>query len=336
MIPVSLADIHKSYDGSTMVLNGISLEIAAGELFFLLGGSGCGKTTLLRLIAGFLTQDSGTISFAGTDVSGIPTEKRDIGMVFQNYALWPHLSVAENVSFGLEVRDVPKAERAKRLDEALALVELSGYGDRRIGELSGGQQQRVALARAIVVRPKVLLLDEPLSNLDARLRASMRQEIRRVCKAAGVTAIYVTHDQAEALSTADRIALLVAGRVEQVGTPRELYDRPRTEAVARFLGDANILTAGQAALLTPGAGEVPLGRSCLRPERIRFASSLNGGVAARIISGSYQGDRAVWTVGIAGGEEELRLTVVESAPPVRQAGDGVSLSVNPLDLVPLA
>ena len=339
MIPVTIDGIHKSYDGSTMVLDGISLDIAAGELFFLLGGSGCGKTTLLRLIAGFLSQDSGAIRFAGKDVSGIPTEKRDIGMVFQNYALWPHLSVAENVSFGLEVRDIPKAERAKRLDEALALVELSGYGDRRIGELSGGQQQRVALARAIVVKPKVLLLDEPLSNLDARLRASMRQEIRRVCKAAGVTAIYVTHDQAEALSTADRIALLVAGRVEQVGTPRELYDRPRTEAVARFLGDANVLTASQAALLapgvapgvTPGSGEVSLGRSCLRPERIRLSAA---GVAARIISGSYQGDRAVWTIGV--NDSDLRLTVVESAPPARIEGDAVHVSVNPIDLVPLA
>ncbi len=328
MTPVSLTNLHKTYDGSTPVLDGISLEIAAGELFFLLGGSGCGKTTLLRLVAGFLAPDAGGISFGGVDITKQPTERRDIGMVFQNYALWPHLSVAENVSFGLEVRRVPSSERAKRLEEALALVELNGYGDRRIGELSGGQQQRVALARAIVVRPKVLLLDEPLSNLDARLRATMRQEIRRVCKAAGVTAIYVTHDQAEALSTADRIALMVAGRIEQVGTPRELYDRPRTEAVARFLGDANVLSVSDAARLTPGVGELSLGRSCLRPERIRLTAS---GVAARIVSGSYQGDRAVWTVAVG----DLHLTVVESAPPVRNPGEAVFLTIDPADLVPL-
>lgn len=332
MIPVTLASLHKSYDGHTPVLDGISLDIQAGELFFLLGGSGCGKTTLLRLVAGFIAPDAGTVRFGDADVTQLPTERRDIGMVFQNYALWPHLSVAENVAFGLEVRKTPTAERTRRVDEALALVELSGYGARRIGELSGGQQQRVALARAIVVRPKVLLLDEPLSNLDARLRVAMRQEIRRVCKAAGVTALYVTHDQAEALSTADRIALLVAGRVAQVGTPRELYEKPANEAVARFLGDANLLSAGDAARLTGGRGPLPTGRSCIRPERIRLVAD---GVPARITGGSYQGDRAVWTVAIAG-ESDVKsvcLTVVESAPPERQIGDRVHLAVEPHDLV---
>lgn len=332
MIPVSIDAIHKSYDGHTPVLDGISLEIAAGELFFLLGGSGCGKTTLLRLVAGFISPDRGGIRFGGKDVTRIPTERRDIGMVFQNYALWPHLSVAENVAFGLDVRQVPGVERGKRLDEALELVELAGYGARRIGELSGGQQQRVALARALVVRPKVLLLDEPLSNLDARLRTSMRQEIRRVCKAAGVTALYVTHDQAEALSTADRIALMVAGQVAQIGTPRELYERPRNEAVARFLGEANILTARIAAHLLAGNGQAPLGKSCVRPERIRFADT---GIAARIRSGSYQGDRAVWSVALTGETADQLLTVVESAPPLRQPGDAVHLVVDAHDLVGL-
>lgn len=334
MLPVSIDAIHKSYDGHTPVLDGISLEIAAGELFFLLGGSGCGKTTLLRLVAGFISPDAGGIRFGGTDVTRMATERRDIGMVFQNYALWPHLSVADNVAFGLDVRHVPTTERAKRLDEVLALVELSGYGTRRIGELSGGQQQRVALARALVVKPKVLLLDEPLSNLDARLRTTMRQEIRRVCKAAGVTALYVTHDQAEALSTADRIALMVAGQVAQVGTPRELYERPRSEAVARFLGDANVLSAGVAARLIGVGGAVPLGKSCIRPERIRFADH---GVVARIASGSYQGDRAVWTVTLDGemAADAIHLTVVESAPPQRRAGDEVRLAVDAHDLVGL-
>ena len=307
------------------------LDIAAGELFFLLGGSGCGKTTLLRLVAGFLTADRGSISFGANDVTGIPTERRDIGMVFQNYALWPHLSVAENVSFALEVRGIAGRDRSTRVDEALALVELDGYGARRIGELSGGQQQRVALARAIVARPKVLLLDEPLSNLDARLRGEMRRAIRRVCKAAGVTAIYVTHDQDEALSTADRIALLVKGRVEQIGTPRELYERPRSEAVARFLGEANLVSAAEAARFgTPPAGA----KFCLRPERIRLVAEGEAvqGVPARITDSSFQGNRAVWTVDSDG----LVLQVVESAPPLRAVGDVVHLAVDAADLVPVA
>jgi iron(III) transport system ATP-binding protein len=326
MTPVAISGIIKSYDGITKVLTGIDLEVGAGELFFLLGGSGCGKTTLLRLVAGFHAPDAGAIRFGGQDILGLPPERRDIGMVFQNYALWPHLSVAENVAFGLDVRGVPASERARRVDEALALVELTGYGERRIGALSGGQQQRVALARAIVVRPKVLLLDEPLSNLDARLRGEMRRTIRRVCKEAGVTALYVTHDQAEALSTADRIALMAAGRVEQVGTPRELYERPRTELVARFLGEANILSAAQAAVLVPTAS----GISCLRPERIRFATE---GVPATVVEGSFQGDRAVWVVAAEG---VGRLTVVESAPPDRRAGERVQVRVAAEDLVPLA
>ncbi len=324
MIPVRIRELRKSYDGVTPVLDGVSLDLAAGELFFLLGGSGCGKTTLLRLVAGFLTPDRGSIHFGDQDVSPLPTERRDIGMVFQNYALWPHLSVAENVAFGLEVRAIPAADRQRRVDEALALVELTGYGARRIGELSGGQQQRVALARAIVVRPKVLLLDEPLSNLDARLRGEMRRAIRRVCKAAGVTGIYVTHDQAEALSTADRIALLAGGRVEQVGTPRELYDRPRSELVARFLGEANILTPAEAAQFAVVRATV-----CLRPERIRFAPE---GVAATIEDGSYQGDRAVWTVRAG----ERRLTVVETAPPERRPGDAVRLAADAAAVVEVA
>ena len=326
MTAVSISGIVKSYDGITKVLEGIDLEIGAGELFFLLGGSGCGKTTLLRLVAGFHAPDAGSICYGGQDILGLPPERRDIGMVFQNYALWPHLSVAENVAFGLEVRGVPAGERSRRVDEALALVELGGYGQRRIGALSGGQQQRVALARAIVVRPKVLLLDEPLSNLDARLRGEMRRTIRRVCKESGVTALYVTHDQAEALSTADRIALLAAGRVEQVGTPRELYERPRTELVARFLGDANILSAAQAVVLVPTVS----GTSCLRPERIRFAAE---GVPATVIEGSFQGDHAVWVVEVEG---LGRLTVAESVPPDRQPGARVHVRVEAHDLVRLA
>ena len=326
VIPVSLAGIRKTYDGTTWVLDGIDLQIDAGELFFLLGGSGCGKTTLLRLVAGFLQAEAGSIRFGDREMKGLPPERRDIGMVFQNYALWPHLDVAGNVAFGLEVRKIAGAERAKRVQEALDLVGLGGYAARRIGELSGGQQQRVALARALVLRPAVLLLDEPLSNLDARLRIGMRQEIRKLCKQAGVTGIYVTHDQAEALATADRIALLDQGRVAQVGTPRELYERPRSRGVATFLGEANLVDAAIANRLC--GGSLSGGTYCLRPERLRCAE---GGVAARLVEGSFQGDRAQWWVEIDG----KRLHWVELAPPERKAGDIVHLRAETADLVAL-
>ena len=322
MVPVSLRGVHVSYDGVTPVLAGIDLSIAAGELFFLLGGSGCGKTTLLRTVAGFQAPQSGQVLFGEAEVTRLAPEQRDLGMVFQNYALWPHLTVAENIAFPLEVRRVARAERPKRVEEALELVELKGLGHRRIGELSGGQQQRVALARAIVARPKVLLLDEPLSNLDPQLRGSMRTQIRTVCKAAGVTAIYVTHDRAEALSIADRIALVAGGKLAQVGTPRELYERPRNALVASFLGEANLLARGVTEHLASGGtndrGLALGGRYCVRPERIRFTTG-NRGLPGTITAGSYEGNRALWTVQ-AGTVEVL---VTETAPPERKPGDAV-------------
>ena len=342
MTPVSIRKVSKSYDGVTPVLDGVSLDIAAGELFFLLRGSGCGKTTLLRLVAGFLMPDAGIISFAGQEVTRIPVEQRDLGMVFQNYALWPHLSVAENVVFGLEMRRVPAAERAKRVEEALALVELSGFAGRRIAELSGGQQQRVALARAIVIRPQVLLLDEPLSNLDARLRQSMRMEIRRICKATGVTAIYVTHDREEALSTADRIGVMAGGKLAQVGTPREVYERPVSTTVATFLGEANLLTAmahgGGAVACALGVlpaimpDRIMTGASmtvCIRPERLRITA--DGAIAGTITGQTFLGGTAAWTVRC--GEFDLR--VDEQAPPPRAIGEAVHLSVAREDVVVL-
>jgi len=257
----------------------VNLVIEPGELFFLLGPSGCGKTTLLRMIAGFIEPSEGTISFTTADgkvrdVTNLPPNKRNTGMVFQSYALWPHMTVEANVAFGLTVRKVGGAERKRRVMEALGLVQMTEYADRKPTQLSGGQQQRVALARALVVRPDVLLLDEPLSNLDAKLRIELRSEIRRICKEAGsvadvnpgagkaMTTVYVTHDQKEALSMADRVAIMRAGKVVQIGTPDELYRRPRSKFVAEFLGETNFVqgTVTGVESLKQGSGDGPVAR----------------------------------------------------------------------------
>ena len=240
MTAIRIEHLSKSY-GPTVVLDDVSLEIGGGELFFLLGPSGCGKTTLLRIMAGFLPPDRGEVFFDDRPMNQVPPKDRGTGMVFQNYALWPHMTVAQNVAFGLEVRKTPRSERDERVASALALVRLSGLERHRPTQLSGGQQQRVALARALVIRPAVLLLDEPLSNLDARLRAEMREEIRRIHDETRLTTVYVTHDQKEALSLADRMAVMHRCCIIQVGAPRELYLHPRSRFVASFLGEANWL-----------------------------------------------------------------------------------------------
>lgn len=240
MISITIDRLLKKF-GDNVALNEISFRIEPGELFFLLGPSGCGKTTLLRNIAGFYIPEGGRVWFDHDDVTTLPPHKRNTGMMFQSYALWPHLTVAKNVAFGLEERKVPKAEIESRVKEALQSVRMLQYADRKIAQLSGGQQQRVALARALVIRPRCLLLDEPLSNLDAKLRLEMRTEIRRVCKQFGLTAIYVTHDQKEALSISDRMAILEGGHIAQIGTPQEVYRRPRSRVVADFIGETNFV-----------------------------------------------------------------------------------------------
>jgi iron(III) transport system ATP-binding protein len=240
MISIRIEHLTKRF-GPVVALQNLDLAIGPGELFFLLGPSGCGKTTLLRILAGFYAPDAGRILFGEDDVTRLEPHRRNTGMVFQSYALWPHLSVGENVAFGLEERGVPRAEVARRVGEALESVRMGGFAARRPNELSGGQQQRVALARALVVRPRCLLLDEPLSNLDAKLRLEMRAEIRRVCKEFRLTTVYVTHDQKEALSVADRMAVLDGGRILQVGTPREVYRRPVDKTVAHFIGETDFL-----------------------------------------------------------------------------------------------
>jgi putative spermidine/putrescine transport system ATP-binding protein len=243
-----VADVHldglvKRY-GDTAAVDGVDLEVRQGEFFTLLGPSGSGKTTTLRLIAGFEVPDAGTVRLRGVDVSDRPPYARDVNTVFQDYALFPHMTVTENVEYGLRIRRVPRADRARRASEALQMVRLPGHGGRRPAQLSGGQRQRVALARAIVNRPQVLLLDEPLGALDLKLRQEMQVELKRIQQEVGITFVYVTHDQEEALTMSDRLAVFNAGRIEQVGAPAEVYERPASEFIAGFVGVSNILDRG--------------------------------------------------------------------------------------------
>lgn len=339
--------------GKVRALDGVSLSIEPGELFFLLGASGCGKTTLLRCIAGLETPTSGTIHFGEQDVTDLPPHKREAAMVFQSYALWPHLTVGQNIAFGLEERRVAKPEIRQRVEEALEMVRLSGFGARSIDQMSGGQQQRVALARALVVKPKCLLLDEPLSNLDAQLRVEMRREIRRIVKEHGLTGIYVTHDQEEALAMADRMAVMsVGGKIGQVGTPEEIYRDSRSAGVAAFIGETNLIngviqeTTGRQAIVrttagpvigrltdpgwSPAAGESV--RLSIRPEAWKlYQESGDNSVSGRIAERSYLGRSIQYAVESVMG----RLQVVEMNPHViREPGNEIiTLYARPDDVV---
>ncbi|MDP3848973.1 MAG: ABC transporter ATP-binding protein [Luteolibacter sp.] len=319
--------------GAIRALDGISLLIEPGELFFLLGASGCGKTTLLRCIAGLETPSSGSIHFGGREVTKMAPHKRETAMVFQSYALWPHLTVGQNIAFGLEERKVPKPEIKRRVEEALEMVQLPGFGPRSIDQMSGGQQQRVSLARALVVKPKCLLLDEPLSNLDAQLRVEMRREIRRIVKENGLTGIYVTHDQEEALAMADRMAVLTRGKIGQIGTPEEVYRAPHSAYVANFIGETNIMTGEVlemreriAVVNTPGGpirGRVTdpdwmpthgeLVRLSIRPEAWRLHLDRGDNpVSGKITDRTYLGQRIQYWVETVIGRQQ----VVEMNPHV--------------------
>lgn len=351
METISAGAVSKAF-GQVIALDRVSLQIEAGELFFLLGPSGCGKSTLLRCIAGLETPDSGMIRFGGQDVTAVPPHLRGTAMVFQSYALWPHLTVAQNIAFGLEERRVPRPEVKRRVEEALELVQLQGFGLRSIDQMSGGQQQRVALARALVVKPKCLLLDEPLSNLDAQLRIEMRREIRRLVKDHGLTAIYVTHDQEEALAMADRIAILTAGRLAQVGPPEEIYRSPRSADVAAFIGETNLIAghvsavSGSAATVETAAGLLngrvadpswipAVGAAVqvsIRPEAWRLhQESGDNAASGRITERTYLGQRIQYWIETAAGPQQ----VVEMNPHrLHQPGEeNIRLHVRQDDVV---
>ncbi|WP_245592699.1 ABC transporter ATP-binding protein [Actinomadura rifamycini] len=347
MVPaIELAGVEKSY-GRTAAVRGVDLAVAPGEFFSLLGPSGCGKTTLLRMVAGFEEPSAGEVRLDGRGVNGIPAERRDVNMVFQSYALFPHMSVFDNVAFGLRRRGVGRAEVRARVGEMLEMVDLAGRERRRPAELSGGQQQRVALARALVNRPRALLLDEPLGALDLRLRQAMQDELKRLQRDVGVTFVYVTHDQGEALAMSDRMAVVNEGRVEQVGTPREVYERPATRFAAGFIGTSNVLdgevveASGGVAVLghgTDGRIEVPgaaVGTRlevAVRPEKVRLAVDEPPGrcrVRGTVTDVVYQGASTRYGVRTTAGADVSVL--VQNADPVPAAGrgDGVWLSWEP-------
>ena len=319
---ISIRGVVKRF-GAVTAVDRADLSVRDGELFTLLGPSGCGKTSLLRLLAGFYQPDEGEIRFGERVVSGLPPYERNIGMVFQNYALWPHMTVAGNVVYGLKLRKLGGAEMASRLAEGLRKVNLTGYESRYPGQLSGGQQQRVALARALVLNPDILLLDEPLSNLDAKIRVQVRAEIRKLQQELGITTIYVTHDQEEALSLSDRVAVMKDGRVLQVGKPKELYERPRTRFVADFVGTNNLVPgrvsgrAGGELVVDTAVGtlravsEVPLGERCvlaIRPENVAVDTGPGEGngagnvVRGRVSFVSYLGSALRYDVEAATGQ----------------------------------
>ena len=357
-IAVELKSVGKRFANIT-ALHSISMSVAHGEFVTLLGPSGCGKTTLLNLVAGFFSPSSGRNRVDGRLVNDVPTYKREVGIMFQNYALFPHMSVANNVAYGLKMRGFNKGDIGRRVNDILALVKLSGYEERKPRQLSGGQQQRVALARALVINPRVLLLDEPFSALDKNLRRSMQVELREIQRQLGVTTIFVTHDQAEALSLSDRVAVMSEGQIRQVGTPEEVYSKPHDRFVASFVGDANILQGrfegleGDRVVLSWGKGRISTSRASLpalapaaavdifvRPEQVVVSDPgerefARGTVAARVFQGGYI-DLYVEIAGCASARLLARLAARDVGtrwPPGAEVGisltDGGGVSIFP-------
>jgi iron(III) transport system ATP-binding protein len=330
-VKVEARHIELAY-GATQVLRDISLTVEPGEFFALLGPSGSGKSTLLRLIAGFNQHQAGSLLIGGRDVTGTPPWKRNVGMVFQNYALWPHMTVARNVAFGLEERKLPREEVRRKTAAALDLVGLSGYGERKPNQLSGGQQQRVALARTLAIEPQVLLLDEPLSNLDAKLRVQMRHELLRLHQRLGITTIFVTHDQEEAMTICDRIAVLDQGVIQQIGTPLELYDHPVNRFVAQFVGSVNLfdgevrdghfVSAALGDVELPaamGAGP-PAAHLAFRPHAVRFGADAPGGglrLEGKVAGSEFLGEFVRYEIRVNG-------AIVTADQPHHRGGDRIA------------
>jgi putative spermidine/putrescine transport system ATP-binding protein len=336
---VELHGVSKRY-GTVTALDAVDLTVVEGELLSLLGPSGCGKTTTLNVIAGFAAPDAGRVTIDGADVTARPAWRRGLGVVFQSYALFPHMSVADNVAFGLTERGMARAEVARRVADALALVRLSAAGRQRPHELSGGMQQRVALARALVIEPRVLLLDEPLAALDRKLREEMRAELRDIQRSVGITTIFVTHDQHEALGLSDRVAVMRAGRIEQLGTPRDVYERPATGFVADFIGASSVLEAraidaetvelaGGARLRVTLREPPPAGRTLrllVRPERVELGGRGPNVLPARVVGVMYLGDHSEVRLELPGGQ---RLLAAGRAGSSIEAGQTITVGLAP-------
>ena len=356
-VAVELTHVTKAF-GTTLAVNDVSLKIEKGEFFFLLGPSGCGKSTFLRTVAGFYKPDTGELRFDDTIMNDVPPHQRNTGMVFQNYALWPHMSVAENIEYGLTLRKLEKAERNEKITRALGMVQMEDFRDRAVNTLSGGQQQRIALARALVIEPSVLLLDEPISNLDAALRQQMRDEIKQIHDRTNITMFYVTHDQVDALSMADRMAIMQDGVIIQVGTPREVYKFPKNAFVASFVGETNFISGKvEQASNSSATIETPAGRlhsttiyheltqgtpvQCsIRPEALIIDNDQNGGnpienrITAKVTAVNYLGRVEEYQL-MAPAGIPLKAVHYNPGTETKKPGDTVQLAISAEAVIPL-
>ena len=355
-VAVELTHVTKAFD-TTLAVNDVSLKIEEGEFFFLLGPSGCGKSTFLRILAGFYQPDTGELRFGDTVMNNVPPHQRNTGMVFQNYALWPHMSVAENIEYGLTLRKFEKLERQEKVRRALEIVRMEDYHDRAVNTLSGGQQQRIALARALVIEPSVLLLDEPISNLDAALRQQMRDEIKQIHDRTNITTFYVTHDQVDALSMAHRMAVMLDGVIVQVGTPREVYQYPKNAFVASFIGETNFIS-GKVQHASNGAAtiETPVGtlhseavyheltqgipvQCSIRPEALIIDNVQNGSnsagnrINAQVTAVNYLG--RVEEYQLMAADIPLKAVHYNPGTEAKRPGDAVQLAISADAVIPL-
>ena len=341
MSSLKIEHLAKSF-GTTEVLQDINLGIAEGEMVALLGPSGCGKSTTLRIVAGFETATSGRIELGGTDITATPAHRRNTGMVFQSYALFPHMSVADNVGFGLEMRKIGRSDREAKVRQALDMVQLGHLADRMPAQLSGGQQQRVALARALAVNPDLLLLDEPLSNLDAKLRGEVQHEIRALQQRLGLTTLIVTHDQEEALTMSDKMVVMQGGRIRQVGAPRELYDAPDSVFVASFVGNCNLIEGkpeGEGMFRSTSGALLPCARAeiarpdegrvlALRPERVRLSPPQQGAASAQVVGVTYLGAQSEIRVDLQGTRILVTMPTPQARDPMAGLAEGDMVSAD--------